>query len=77
MATANYHSDSYVQDLNAWHLQLGIVGDALKFSILQLDNLPEGLECVLGILEDRLIHLVESCPFPPKADDGDLTPTGE
>lgn len=64
MATSDYHSHPYVRALNDWHLQLGIVGDALKFSISQLEDAPEGLYSVLGILEDRLIHLVETCPFP-------------
>lgn len=66
MATADYHSDSYVRALNDWHLQLGIVGDALKYSIQQLDDVPEGLSNVMGILELRLNHLVETCPFPPE-----------
>lgn len=66
MATADYHSDSYVRALNEWHLQLGMVGDALKFSIDQIEDVPEGLLSTLGILEDRLLHLVESCPFPPQ-----------
>jgi hypothetical protein len=65
MATADYYSDPYYQQLNAWHFQLGICGEALKFSIDQLEDIPEGLLSTFGILEERLLHLVESCPFPP------------
>lgn len=65
MATADYYSDPYYQQLNAWHLQLSVCGDALKFSIEQLDDIPDGLLSTFGILQERLSHLVESCPFPP------------
>lgn len=64
MATVDYHAHPYVRQLNDWHLQLGIVGDALKYSIDQIEDVPEGLLSTLGILEERLLHLVESCPFP-------------
>lgn len=64
MATADYHAHPYIRGLNDWHLQLGIAADALKFSVDQLEDIPEGLLNVLGILSDRVTHLVETCPFP-------------
>lgn len=64
MATLDYHAHPYVRGLNDWHLQLGIAADALKFSVDQLEDIPEGLLNVLGILSDRVSHLVETCPFP-------------
>lgn len=65
MATADYHSDKYVRQLNDWHLQLAIAQEAMSYSVNQLQDIPEGLLNTLGILDDRLLHLVESCPFPP------------
>lgn len=64
MATTDYLAHPYCRSLNDWHLQLGITADAVKFSVDQLDDIPEGLLNVLGILTDRLTHLVETCPFP-------------
>lgn len=68
MATADYHSDSYVRALNDWHLQLGIAADALKFSVGQIEDVPEGLLNVLSIVSDRVSHLVEKCPFPAQVE---------
>jgi len=64
MAEQNYHSRPDVLALNDWHLQLGIAADALKYAVDELENIPEGLLNVLGIVADRVAYLVETCPFP-------------
>jgi hypothetical protein len=66
MATANYHSEPYVRALNEWHLQLAIAEEAIRYAVNQLHDVPEGLLNTFGILDDRLLHLVETCPFPPR-----------
>ncbi len=49
--------------LNAWHLDLAIVADALGH-VLQCVEEPEGLSATAYVLRQRLDELVASCPFP-------------
>jgi hypothetical protein len=51
------------EQLNAWHLQLSIVADAIEHLLLDLEE-PEGLSATAHVVKLRLRDLVESCPFP-------------
>jgi hypothetical protein len=58
-------SDQF-EALNAWHLQLSIVADAIGHVLRGIEE-PEGESAVAWVLRERLADLVESCPFPEPA----------
>lgn len=64
MATADYHSDAYVRQLNEWHLELAMLRDLVGHIFAQVEGL-EWISSAAHIAGDRLSHLVETCPFPP------------
>lgn len=49
--------------LNAWHLQLSILADAIEHVLREVED-PPGLSATADVLQKRLHDLVESCPFP-------------
>ncbi|MHB1332692.1 MAG: hypothetical protein ACYCY1_08855 [Sulfuriferula sp.] len=57
--------NEYTASLNGWHLELAIVQEAIACIIRDLSDYDEGLAATGHVLNLRLEHLVESCPFPP------------
>jgi len=68
----------YAERLNTWHLELAILTDAIDHVLGEVEE-PEGLSAVAHVLKNRLVELVQSCPFPdsgrirPAVDDIDLS----
>lgn len=58
--------NEYTACLNAWHLELGILQEAMSRIIADLSDYDEGLAATGHVLNLRLLDLVESCPFPPR-----------
>ena len=52
--------------LNAWHLELSIVADAIDHVLREVED-PPGLSATAHVLKKRLHDLVENCPFPEAA----------
>jgi len=68
----------HAERLNAWHLDLAILADAIAHVMTGIEE-PNGLSATAHVLKNRLLDLVESCPFPgpvaritPAPDDLDL-----
>ncbi|MFP5403618.1 MAG: hypothetical protein ACLGG2_02895 [Gammaproteobacteria bacterium] len=57
---------SHADRLNAWHLELAILADAIGHVLTGIEE-PEGLSATAYVLRARLADLVESCPFPDAA----------
>lgn len=55
--------DDQWERLNAWHLDLAILADAIGH-VLQGIEEPEGLSATAYVLRRQLAALVASCPFP-------------
>jgi hypothetical protein len=53
----------HADHLNAWHLELAILADAIGY-VLQGIEEPEGLSATAYVLRRRLDLLVQTCPFP-------------
>lgn len=49
--------------LNTWHLDLAIVADAIDHVLCSIEE-PMGLSATAHVLKNRLVELVENCPFP-------------
>lgn len=56
---------THLAELNAWHLELAILQDAISRILRDLSDYDEGLAATGHVLNLRLESLVESCPFPP------------
>lgn len=56
----------HAERLNAWHLDLAILADAIAHVMGGIEE-PEGLSATAHVLKNRLLELVESCPFPEAA----------
>jgi hypothetical protein len=54
------------EDLNTWHLELAILADAIEHVLAGIEE-PFGLSATAHVLKNRLLDLVESCPFPKVA----------
>ena len=52
--------------LNTWHLDLAIVADAIDHVLSCIEE-PHGLSATAYVLKNRLVQLVEDCPFPEAA----------
>ena len=58
----------HAEALICWHTQLGIVADAIESVLTDLSCEEEpGKASIAYVLRERLVHLVESCPFPDSA----------
>ncbi len=57
---------SHADRLNAWHLELAILADAIGHVLTGIEE-PEGLSATAYVLRQRLAELVESCPLPDTA----------
>lgn len=53
------------EHLNAWHLDLAILADAIDHALGGIED-PPGLSATAHVLKTRLAELVESCPFPDR-----------
>lgn len=53
----------HAERLNTWHLELAILADAIAHVMGGIED-PEGLSATAHVLKNRLLELVESCPFP-------------
>lgn len=51
--------------LNTWHLQLSILADAIDHVLREVED-PPGLSATADVLKNRLVELVDSCPFPDR-----------
>lgn len=60
-------SETYFDKLNRWHLDLAILQSAVDHLVSSLEE-SEGVHSTARVLSDRFDQLVQSCPFPPKAD---------
>lgn len=68
MASVDYHRDSYVVQLNAFHTELAMLRDGIEHIFQELNELegPDWIASSAHIFGDRLSHLVETFPFPPE-----------
>jgi hypothetical protein len=57
---------NHSERLNAWHLELAILADAIDHVLTGIDG-PSGLGATAYVLRHNLLCMVERCPFP--ADD--------
>ena len=64
MASADYHSDPYIRQLNEWHLELAMLRDLVDHILTELEG-PDWMTSSAHIAQVRFNHLVESIPFPP------------
>jgi len=64
MASADYHSDPYIRQLNDWHLELAMLRDLVDHILTELEG-PDWMTSSAHIAQVRFTHLVESFPFPP------------
>jgi len=53
----------HAERLNAWHLDLAILADAIEHVLTGIEE-PQGLSATAHVLKNRLLELVENCPFP-------------
>lgn len=53
----------HAERLNTWHLDLAIVADAIDHVLTCIEE-PMGLSATAHVLKNRLVDLVEACPFP-------------
>lgn len=58
--------NDHAERLNAWHLELAILADAIAHTLTGIEE-PSGLSATAYVLHTRLAALVESCPFPEAA----------
>ena len=74
MASVDYHSDSFVRQLNAFQLELGMLRDGIDhiFHELRDQEVPDWMLSSAHIFGDRFLHLVETFPFPPEIGQEDL-----
>ena len=49
--------------LNTWHTDLAILADAIAHVMGGIEE-PDGLSATAHVLKNRLLELVDSCPFP-------------
>lgn len=66
MATADYHSDQYVRQLNEWHLELAMLRDLVDHILGEVEG-PDWMTSSAHIAQDRFAHLVETFPFPDQS----------
>jgi len=68
MAGVDYHRDSFVVQLNAFQLELGMLRDGIDhiFHELHDQEVPDWMLSSAHIFSDRFLHLVETFPFPPE-----------
>jgi hypothetical protein len=55
--------NDHTERLNAWHLDLAILTDAIDHVLTSIEE-PQGLSATAYVLKNRLSELVEACPFP-------------
>lgn len=67
VTSANLHSLSYAQKLDAWHLELAILRNLVDHILSELDG-PDWMTSSAHIARDRFAHLVET--FPSQVDEG-------
>lgn len=67
MATVDYHSHPYVQQLNAWHSEFAMLRDLIHHLLSQADG-PDWLTSSAHIAQSRFLQLVETFPFPDASD---------
>ena len=74
MASVDYHSDSFVRQLNAFQLELGMLRDGIDhiFHELRDQEVPDWMLSSAHIFGERFLHLVETFPFPPEIVSVDL-----
>lgn len=53
----------HAERLNAWHLDLAILADAIAHVMAGIEE-PNGLSATAHVLKNRLLEMVENCPFP-------------
>jgi hypothetical protein len=58
----------YSERLNAWHLELAILADAIDHVLSGIEE-PVGLSATAHVLRKSLLEAVEGCPFPADSDD--------
>lgn len=71
MASVDYHSDSYVRQLNAFHLELAMLHDGIEHIFQEMEG-PDWMLSSAHIFGARFLHLVETFPFPPEIVQVDL-----
>lgn len=64
MASADYHSDPYIRQLNEWHLELAMLRDLVDHILTELEG-PDWMTSSAHIAQVRFNYLVDSIPFPP------------
>lgn len=69
MATADYHSDEFVRQLNEFDIELRTFKTAFDHVYYTMD-LEEPFCSLLHLLQEKLDALAKSVPFPPQ-----ITPT--
>lgn len=55
--------NDHAERLNTWHLDLAILADAIGHVLGEIEE-PQGLSATAHVLKNRLVDLVENCPFP-------------
>ena len=55
--------NDHAERLNTWHLELAILADAIGHTLQGIEE-PEGLSATAHVLKNRLLEMVENCPFP-------------
>jgi len=56
----------HAERLNTWHLDLAILADAIAHVMADIEE-PNGLSATAHVLKNRLLEMVENCPFPEAA----------
>lgn len=68
--------DSYLTRLDAWHLELGILADALDHVLTGIEG-PDGVAATAHVLKARLRDLLETFPFPPSGEVAEFVPDAD
>ena len=71
MASVDYHSDSFVRQLNDYQLELAMLRDGIEHIFQEMDG-PDWMLSSAHIFGERFLHLVETFPFPPEIVSVDL-----
>ena len=67
---------NYSDRLNAWHLELSIVADAIDHVLTGIEE-PVGLSATAHVLRKNLLDAVERCPFPTDGEVAEYFPLPE
>lgn len=59
-------AETYDRQLNDWHNELAMLRDLIHHILAEVEG-PDWLTSASHIAQVQLAHLVETCPFPPRA----------